>query len=187
MVSAYIYCNLILSDYSCRRLGLFLCGPEGHWSWSYGIPWTCSCLYPHTISLFYTHTHSPLFPPVNPHYPPVLTEKFSSPGHRKGSPAASRTLTCSNTHLPSTLVSTAISLPVLPPPHHISAPSETLCHPMNFELFFCMFRSPVVLCEVSSRCHLMITAVRKRSHLTIITAVSCMFTYILLVIISFIN
>lgn len=64
-------------------------------SYSLGHAATCT----HFYVLAHTRLHS-LYSPANPHYPSVLTESFSSPGHRKGSPAASQTLTCSNTTLP---------------------------------------------------------------------------------------
>lgn len=104
----------------------------------------------HSLTIY---SHSPLHPCIpaaNPHYPSVLTESFSYPGHRKGSPAASQTLTHSNTSLPSSLL----------PLHSLIACIApiilSLCHSaalsvikLNFWVTFCVFWSPVVLWKVT--------------------------------------
>lgn len=80
--------------------------PEVHWGRQYSVVplGTRNHLYWHTHIFLYSVIFTPSIHYANPHYPSLLTESFSSPGHRKGSPAASPLLTGSKTPLPSSLI-----------------------------------------------------------------------------------
>lgn len=85
----------------------------------------------------------------------MLTESFSSPGHRKGSPAASPNAdVLKDTPLPA-LFFTALPQPpvaciALPPPYPCVILQLSLSViKVNFEFVCCVFRSSVVLCKVA--------------------------------------
>lgn len=159
------YYYLVLWVHSYTVFVLRVTGVTDILQYPLGHATTCT----HTCTfLIYTHTliFTPSILPANPHYPSVLTESFSSPGHRKGSPAASQTLTCPKTPLPSppphsfSLHSLSLSLPVLLP---------SLCHfaalsviQINFELVFCVF-----LCKVAVSFNLVTRAAMRSEKKTL--------------------
>lgn len=85
-------CNFIISNYH-YSMHVYMCviSLQSGTLWSlilYSLGHADTCT--HILMFLCTHTlaFTPSIPSANPHYPSMLTESFSSVGHRKGSPAA---------------------------------------------------------------------------------------------------